>query len=124
MGNDVNTTVQIFLCLMLVCPISALLINCALISRPIAAARLAGYFIGVGFLIGAGLLSYLSLSHNPAVYLLISLNTLSLLLCSLVMLVSFIVHRFSVRYMHGDRLYRRFFLLLSTLTSTHLIASL
>lgn len=116
-----NTIVLIFLCLMLACPISALAFNCGLISRPMIAARFAGYCIGVGFLIGVGLLSYLSLSHNPTVYLLISLNTLSLLLCSLVLLVSFIVHRFSLRYMHGDRLYSRFFLLLSTLTLTAMI---
>ena len=121
MGNDVNTIAQIFLCLMLACPIIALAFNCVLISRPIIAARLAGYCIGLGFLMGVGLLSYLSLSHNPDVYLLISRNTLSLLLCSLVLLVSFIVHRFSLRYMHGDRLYRRFFLLLSALTLTALV---
>lgn len=118
MGDDVNTKVLIFLCLMLACPTSVLALNCALISRPIIAARLAGYCIGLGFLTGVGLLSYLSLSHNSAVYLLISLNTLSLLLCSFVLLVSFIVHRFSLRYMHGDRLYRRFFLLLLSLTLT------
>ncbi|KTC83814.1 proton-conducting transporter membrane subunit [Legionella brunensis] len=116
-----NTTVQIFLCLMLACPIIALALNSILISRPIIAARLAGYCIGIGFLIGAGLLCYLSLSQNSAVYSLISLNGLSLLLCSLVLLVSFVVHRFSLRYMHGDRLYRRFFLLLSVLTLTALL---
>lgn len=121
MGNDVNTTALIFLCLMLACPISALALNCVLISRPIIAAQLAGYCIGVGLLTGIGLLSYLSLSHNPTVYLLISCNTLSLLLCGLVLLVSFIVHRFSLRYMHGDRLYRRFFLLLSALTLTSML---
>lgn len=116
-----NIIALIFLCLMLASPISALAFNCFLISRPIIAARLACYCIGAGFLIGVGLLSYLALSHNPTVYLLISFNTLSLLLCSLVLLVSFIVHRFSLRYMHGDRLYRRFFLLLSTLTLTAML---
>lgn len=116
-----NTIVLIFLCLMLACPISALVFNCVLISRPIVAARLAGYCIGVGFLTGVGLLSYLSLSQNSTVYWFINFNTLSLLLSSLVLLVSFIVHRFSLRYMHGDRLYRRFFLLLSTLTQTAML---
>ena len=116
-----NTIVTFFLCLMLACPISALAFNCVLISRPILAARLAGYCIGTGFLTGIVLLAYLSQSPNPEIYLLVSLNTLSLLLCSLVLLVSFIVHRFSLRYMHGDRLYRRFFLLLSTLTLTAML---
>ncbi|WP_369410918.1 proton-conducting transporter transmembrane domain-containing protein [Legionella bononiensis] len=116
-----NTIVLIFLFMMLACPIIALVFNCFLISRPIIAARCAGYCIGIGFLMGVGLLSYLSLAQNPTVYLLISLNTLSLLLCSLVLLVSFVVHRFSLRYMQGDRLYRRFFLLLSLLTLAALL---
>lgn len=119
-----NTMMLIFLCLMLSCPVVTLALNCTLTSRPIIAARCAGFFIGMGFLIGLGLLSYLSLSQNTTVYLLISLNTLSLLLCSLVLLVSFIVHRFSLRYMHGDRLYRRFFLLLSSLTLSALLMAL
>lgn len=115
-----NTMALIFLCLMLACPVIALAMNCLLISRPNLASRCAGFCIGVGFLIGVGLLLYLSSSKNPTVYLLISLNTLSLLLCNLVLWVSFIVHRFSLRYMHGDRLYRRFFMLLSALTFTAL----
>lgn len=116
MGNDVNTMILFFLCLMFACPVIALILNCILVARTPLAARCAGYFIGVGFLTGIGLLAYLSISQHPAVYLLIGLNTLSLLLCSLILLVSFVVHRFSLRYMHGDRLYRRFFLLLSALT--------
>ena len=116
-----NTIVLFFLCLMFACPTSALIINCALTSRPVIAARWSGYSIGLGFLIGVGLLSYLSMSQNTTIYLLISLNTLSLLLCNLVLLVSFIVHRFSLRYMDGDRLFRRFFLLLSTLTLTAML---
>ncbi len=105
-----------FLSLMLVCPLVALTLNSVLFSRPITAARYAGYAMGVSFLIGVGLLAYVSLSQQPILYLWINANTLSLLLCSLVLLVSFVVHRFSLRYMHGDRLYRRFFILLSLLT--------
>lgn len=121
MGNDVNIIVLIFLCLMLACPVTALVFNCLLTFRPIIAARWAGYSVGLGFLIGVGLLSYLSLSQNSTIYWLMNLNTLSLLLCSLVLLVSFVVHRFSLRYMHGDRLYKRFFLLLSILTLTAML---
>ena len=111
MGNNVNTIDLTFLSLMLACPIIALAFNWILISRPMVAARCAGYCIGLGFLLGVGLL-YLSLSQNSRVYLLVSINTLNFLLCSLVLLVSFVVHRFSLRYMHGDRLYRRFFIIL------------
>ncbi|VEG92479.1 proton-conducting transporter transmembrane domain-containing protein [Legionella spiritensis] len=116
-----NTSFLIFLCLMLACPVIALAINGILISRPVFAARYAGYCIGAGGVIGVGLLFYLSFAQNSTVYLLICINTLSLLLCSLVLLVSFIVHCFSLRYMYGDRLYRNFFLLLSALTFTALL---
>lgn len=118
MGNDVNQIVLFFLCGMLVCPVSSLVLNFVLASRPMMAARWAGYSIGLGFLMGVGLLSYLSLAQDSTIYWLINLNTLNLLLCNLVLLVSFVVHRFSLRYMHGDRLYRRFFLLLAMLTLT------
>lgn len=111
-----NITVLVFLCLMLACPMTALILNGGLISQPSIAARWAGYSVGVGFLTGVGLLTYLVISQISIVFWLISLNTLTLLLCNLVLLVSFIVHRFSLRYMHGDRLYKRFFILLSGLT--------
>ena len=115
-----NTRVLIFLSMMLLCPILAMTFN-YLVSRPITAARLAGYCIGVGFLTSMGLLSFLSFSNHSTVNSLININTLNLLLSSLVLLVSFIVHRFSLRYMHGDRLYRRFFILLSGLTFTAIL---
>lgn len=113
-----NTTTLMCLCAMLSCPMIALTLPYAFVSRPIVAARLAGYCIGIGFLISMGLLFYFSLSTPPIIYWLISVDTLNLLLGSLVLLVSFIVHRFSLRYMHGDRLYRQFFILLSALTLT------
>lgn len=116
-----NTIIQVFLSLMLASPIIALVFNYILISRPTVAARFAGYSIGMGGLMGIWLLSYLCSSQNPSIDTFISINTLSLLLCNLVLLVSFVVHRFSLRYMHGDRLYRRFFLLLSALTLTALL---
>lgn len=121
MGNDVNTIVLIFLYLMLACPMIAFGWNCILVSKPMVAARCAGYSIGVGFLLGIGLLSYLFLTQTSSVYLLTSVNTLSLVVSCLVLLVSFIVHCFSFRYMDGDRLYKRFFLLLSLLTLTALV---
>lgn len=121
MGNDVNTMILFFLSLMIACPVIAQFIHCVFVDRPVLAARCAGYSIGMGFLIGVGLLACSSLLKSPTIYFLIGFNTLSLLLCSFVLLVSFVVHRFSLRYMHGDRLYRRFFILLSGLTFSALI---
>lgn len=80
-----NTTVLIFLSMML-----AITFN-FLVSRPVTAARLAGYCIGIGFFISMGLLSFLSFSNHSTANSLISINTLNLLLSSLVLLVSFSV---------------------------------
>lgn len=118
MRNEVDTLVLFFLSLMFACPVIAFMLNYALRANLNAAARYAGYSIGLGLMVAIGLLFYISRSLHAAIFLSINLNAVNLLLCSLVLLVSFIVHRFSLRYMHGDRLYRRFFLLLSALTLT------
>ncbi|QMT61664.1 oxidoreductase [Legionella sp. PC997] len=117
MVNTVNTIILFLYSALLVCPAYALLINCfSDRKRAGSAARLASLFIGLGFIIGVFLLSHLSFSEMPVTYLLISFNTLSLLLCSLILVVSFIVHRFSLRYMDGDRLYSRYFCTLAAIT--------
>ena len=120
--NEANIMMLSFLISMLMCPLLATAGNCLPTCKTTSMARLGGNFIGLGFLISASMLAYLSLTKTPVLaYQLISINTLSILLCNLVCLVSFIVHKFSLRYMHGDRLYRRFFILLSMLTFSALI---
>ncbi|WP_409365720.1 proton-conducting transporter transmembrane domain-containing protein [Fluoribacter dumoffii] len=122
MRNTVNKTIIFFYGALLVCPTLALLINCCSIKRrAVSAASWASRFIGFGLIISIGLLSYLSLSKKPVTYVLLSFNTLSLLLCSLILLVSFIVHRFSLKYMEGDRLYSRYFLNLAAITLSAVI---
>lgn len=112
-----NTIILFLCCALLACPALALLSNCLSgRKRAGSAARLASLFIGFGFIIGLFLLGHLSFSEIPVTYLLISLNTLSLLLCCLILLVSFVVHRFSLRYMDGDRLYWRYFCNLAAIT--------
>ncbi|CAM2765967.1 proton-conducting transporter membrane subunit [Legionella worsleiensis] len=111
----------IFCGLMLACPFFALFLCSVLTLSSQIAARCAGYLMGAGFLVGVGLLSYISWFNDSVTSLFITINPLNVLLSCLVLLVSFIVHRFSLRYMHGDRLYRRFFLLLSALTLTVLL---
>lgn len=113
--------VLIFLGLMLAGPLMAIAFNCIFNTRPTFAAKLASSSVGVGLLSGGSLLYYLSANKCSSAYSLIDINTLNVLLCVLVLLVSFIVHRFSLRYMHGDRIYTRFFILLSTLTLSALI---
>ncbi|CAM2801243.1 NADH-ubiquinone oxidoreductase chain 5 [Legionella steigerwaltii] len=112
-----NTIILFLSGALLACPTLALFINCfSGRKRAASAARWAGALIGFGFVIGVILLSCLRFSEMPMIYLLTSLNTLALLLCTLVLLVSFIVHRFSLRYMDGDRLYSRYFCTLSAIT--------
>ncbi|AWN73059.1 TPA: proton-conducting transporter membrane subunit [Legionella anisa] len=117
MRNTVNTIILLLCGALLACPTLALLINCFNgRERASSAASLASLFIGFGFIIGLFLLGHLSFSEMPVTYLLISFNTLSLLLCCLILLVSFVVHRFSIRYMDGDRLYWRYFCNLAAIT--------
>lgn len=110
----------IFLSLMFLSPVLALLANLSLVNK-VDAARSAGYFIGVGFIIALTFLGYLCLTQNINTYPFIEVNSFTVLLCNLILLISFVVHRFSLRYMYGDRLYRRFFSLLTTLTLVALI---
>lgn len=118
MVNSVNTITLILFSLMLGCSSLAIASYSIFMSRPRLAARWAGFCIGFACLMGLVLLVYLSESQKNLRYYVISVNALTALLCSLVLFISFIVHRFSFRYMDGDKLYQRFFLYISLLTLT------
>lgn len=112
-----NTITFILLVALLACPFSALLLGCIVGSKKaILGAHLATCFIGFGFVIGLTLLGLLPFYETPTTYLLISFNPLGVLLSTLILFVSFIVHRFSIRYMDGDKLYSRYFVTLTALT--------
>ncbi|QRN05006.1 oxidoreductase [Legionella sp. MW5194] len=110
-----------FLSLLLGCPLMALGLHLVFASRPLVSAQYAGYLMGVAFLAALGLLGCLSLLGQPILCFWINIDTLNALLGSLVLFISFAVHRFSYRYMQGDRLYRRFFILMSSLTVSLLL---
>lgn len=99
-----------------ICPLMALGLHLVFLTRPQVSAQYAGYLMGLGFLAGIALLYYLSRLQQPLLGFWLNMDTLNALLGSLVLFISFAVHRFSFRYMQGDRLYRRFFILLSSLT--------
>ncbi|MFY7697254.1 MAG: proton-conducting transporter membrane subunit [Legionella sp.] len=105
----------LLICLSLACPILAILSG-FWIEKPTMAAAYAGYCIGIGLLSSLVMLGYVSFLQVSKENQLLSINGLNALLTSLVLLVSFIVHRFSIRYMYGDKYYRQFFILLSLLT--------
>lgn len=110
---------MIILGLILASPVLALSINYIFPQKDIAA-RCSGYIIGIGFLLSLWLLAN-SFDTQTLVVNMLNINGLSLLLLSLVLIVSFVVHRFSLRYMFGDRLYNRFFCILAMLTFTAMI---
>lgn len=74
----------------------------------------------------AGLIAILGLTTasrpgSPITGMGLRADTLSWIMATLILLVSGVVHHYSLRYMAGDRQYRRFFVLLSLLTSTALL---
>lgn len=112
-----NTMTLFLLVALLACPALALLLNCIVgRKKAVLGARWATCFIGFSLVIGLALLGLLQFYQTPTTYLLINFNTLGLLLCTLILFVSFIVHRFSIRYMDGDRLYSRYFVTLAAIT--------
>ncbi|APF02100.1 TPA: proton-conducting transporter membrane subunit [Legionella pneumophila] len=80
--------------------------------------------IGIGFLFSLLALIVSSGTVNQKGYFLFHVSTLSLLLTTLILFISFIIHRFSIRYMHGDKSYRRYFFNLSAITSTTMVMAL
>ncbi len=117
MENDVRMLILFLIWFMLLCPTLSLLLN--MLSSDdncVGAARVGGNLTGVGFIVSLGMLTILA-TEKASFYLhYININTLSLSLSSLVLFVSFVVNRFSIRYMDGDRLYKKFFSLLAGLT--------
>ena len=122
MENDVSMLVLCFLGFMLASPILGFATN-RLFSqeKSVLAAKLSGNFVAFGFLLSVLSLAIVAITHVNLVFFSKNINTLSLLLSSLVLFVSFVVHKFSLRYMDGDRLYKRFFSLLSALTFSVMI---
>ncbi|MDF1757429.1 MAG: proton-conducting transporter membrane subunit [Legionellaceae bacterium] len=84
-------------------------------------ARIASSLVGSGFVAGIMLLYFTVISGVSINALLVNFNKLGLVLCSLILFVSFIVHRFSIRYMDGDKLYNRYFFTLSAVTCTAIV---
>lgn len=114
-----NTITSFLFIALLACPFLALLVGCIVSGqKAVFGAHVATCFIGFGFVIGLTLWGLLPFYETPTTYLLISFNPLGVLLSTLILFVSFIVHRFSIRYMDGDKLYSRYFVTLTALTLT------
>lgn len=108
---------MIYPLLMVLIPLLGFIINGLLYKKnPVKGAQLSSFTIGVGLISGLIGLSFISNKINEITLLGFKVDGLSLLMSTLIVFVSFIVHRFSSRYMMGDRKYRLYFLKLSALT--------
>ncbi|HHL3492932.1 TPA: proton-conducting transporter membrane subunit [Legionella pneumophila] len=80
--------------------------------------------IGIGFVLSFLALILSASAVNQNNFFLFHVSTLSLLLTTLILFISFIIHRFSMRYMYGDRHYRRYFFNLSSITLSTVVMAL
>lgn len=116
MGNSVGIASYILLILLIGCTCSALLIHLLFKEKhEMKAASVASFLIAMAF-ISSLLLLIEGLGSSSIHFFSLHLTTLNSLLSTLILFVSFIVHRFSIRYMAGDRCYRRYFFILSAIT--------
>lgn len=110
---------MIYPILMVLIPLMGFTINCLLYKKnPVKGAQLSSFTIGVGLISGLVGLSFISTQVNETTFLGFKVDGLALLMSTLIVFVSFIVHQFSRRYMAGDRNYRPYFLKLAALTSS------
>jgi NAD(P)H-quinone oxidoreductase subunit 5 len=110
---------MIYPILMTLIPLLGLAINGFFYTKNQAkGARLSSFTIGIGLICSLVGLSFISTDVKELKFLGFKVDGLSLLMSTLILFVSFIVHQFSRRYMAGDRRYRPFFLKLAALTSS------
>lgn len=117
------TTVMMIMCItMLTGPLLALLRQLLSGSHAKQAARRSCQLIGLSFMSSIGMIcAFVPIQHFS---LIDNTSRLNLLLCCLILGVSFVVHRFSLRYMDGDRQYSRYFALLAALTFSAMVMAL
>lgn len=103
-------------------PLAGAILNGFLFSsNPVRGAQIATAIVWVTWVMAiSGLINAL-LYPNQENSVIFSSDTLSWLMAVLISGVSGIVHHFSLRYMAGDRIYHRYFITLSLITSTALL---
>ena len=104
---------------MVLIPLLGFVINGLLYKKnQVKGAQLSSFCIGMGLVSGLIGLSFISPNVNELTFLSFRVDGLALLMSTLILFVSFIVHQFSRRYMAGDRNFRLYFLKLAALTSS------
>lgn len=105
------------------CPLIGLLLNVSLWAHPYKGAKLATFFVWIGFalsLVACLLGSPFSQSGEKWGF---RPSEISFLMTTLVLFISGVVHQFSLKYMAGDRNYRAYYLGLTSLTFTVFLLS-
>lgn len=115
---------NIFSILLILPPILAMILYIALGKQRInQAVRYGSALIGLSFILSLSTLITSGGSTETQIFL-FSFNSAALLLCTLVLFISFIIHRFSIRYMFGDRCYSLYFFRLSAISFSTLMMAL
>ena len=116
-----NLTIDYFLIIILP-PLLGLLINLSFFKKnSILGSCIASLAIWIGFILAsiAWFIGLPFLEKNESWGFIV--NEISWLMATLILFVSATVHHFSLRYMRGDRNYRRYFLLLNLVTISTLL---
>ncbi|MBN9376813.1 MAG: hypothetical protein BGO14_01440 [Chlamydiales bacterium 38-26] len=115
-----NSTLDFFI--IILGPLCGLIINLLFFKKdPVTGARVASCGVWIGFMSSF----FAWFTHTPYNNKLESwgflANETAWVMATLILLVSAVVHHFSLRYMAGDRHYRRYFILLNLITLTVLL---
>jgi NAD(P)H-quinone oxidoreductase subunit 5 len=98
-------------------PLLGFIINGLLYKKnPLKGAQLTTQTVGIGLICSLIGILYIPNQFSNPLFLGFKVDGLSLLMSTLILFVSFIVHQFSRRYMAGDRNYKLYFLKLTVLT--------
>jgi NAD(P)H-quinone oxidoreductase subunit 5 len=105
--------------LSLVIPVLGILGNGIFYTKnPAKGAKLATMAIWLSFVISFFSLTLSSFMSSPSKFLAFNIDGLAMIMNVLIFFVSSIVHQFSIRYMSGDSMMRKYFLSLSAITVT------
>ena len=110
---------MIYPLLMVFIPVLGFMVN-SLFNKenPEKGAQWSSFSVGIGLICSIIGLSLIPIHVNEPSVFGFKVDGLSLLMSTLILFVSFIVHQFSLRYMGGDRRYRLYFLKLTAITSS------
>ena len=108
-----NSTIAYLSLLLTTIPIIGLIGNKLSLKNVRMGAQLATVAIGIGLTLSLLLLEYCYADKAPIYFMGLKVDSLGLLMTSLIFFVSTVVHQFSIRYMAGDRNYQSYYFKLS-----------